>query len=101
MNEMEKLQRLLDGAGENDRRDASEAAEAITAMIHGLIGSMPDYLLNGVRPQFDFARARDALAVLNRIGEPMDIRFDCPEPDRELGQYLVQFARDVLFSGRP
>lgn len=102
MTEMEKLQSLLDKTADTpDAQAVGDAADALVENIKSLVSAMPAFLLRGEKPTFDADGAREALAVLNRCGAAWGISFTDAQEDKALFVYLMRFARDLLFQGRP
>lgn len=102
MTEMEKLQALLEKTADTpDAQAVGAAASALVEEVKARVSAMPAFLLRGEKPTFDADGVRDALAMLNRCGAAWGISFEDAQEDRALFAYLMRFARDLLFQGRP
>ncbi|MDO4355578.1 MAG: hypothetical protein Q4E13_03570 [Clostridia bacterium] len=102
MNEYEKMCFLLEkAAGTPEEKAVGEDVNAILDAVKALTGAVSAYVVRDEKPVIDLDRAREALAELNRIGAEWEISFQEPKGRRDLALYLVQLAREILFSDRP
>ncbi len=102
MNEYEKMCLLSEKAAGTPEADAVEkAVDALLDAVKALTGAGLACAVRDEKPVIDLDGAREALAALNRIGAEWEISFPEPKGRRDLALYLVQLAREILFSNRP